>query len=288
VAVTIQGASYVLERLQMEIEGDLHRLGLFYRIFTRAKSLDAVRQKIDRKNYSETGRTVTDLLGVRVVVYFADDAEIVDALLQRRFVENDRAVDDHGENVFGPTRFNATYHIPERLASYLHLPEAGKLIAKTFEVQLRTVLSEGWHEVEHDLRYKASEDWNGQDDLRRALNGILATVETCDWSMKRLFNELAHRHYKAGRWEAMVRHKFRLRISGSMSQEVGQLIGSRRRLARELFRTDRLGLLHSILENDIELPLTMDNVCFLANWFAVRDQELSALAPHLLEVLPEA
>ena len=26
------------------------------------------------------------------------------------------------------------------------------LIDNTYEIQLRTVLSEGWHEVEHDLR----------------------------------------------------------------------------------------------------------------------------------------
>ncbi|MBK7959276.1 MAG: hypothetical protein IPK03_14995 [Bacteroidetes bacterium] len=29
------------------------------------------------------------------------------------------------------------------------------LVDSTFEVQLRTILSEGWHEIDHDLRYKS-------------------------------------------------------------------------------------------------------------------------------------
>ena len=53
------------------------------------------------------------------------------------------------------------------------LPEGFKgRIEPTFKIQIRTVFSEGWHEVEHDLRYKCKDDWEGCELYSHTLNGI--------------------------------------------------------------------------------------------------------------------
>ncbi|WP_202796549.1 hypothetical protein, partial [Thermophagus xiamenensis] len=64
------------------------------------------------------------------------------------------------------------------------------MIDNTFEVQLRTILSEGWHEVDHSLRYKCKDDWKDYPDQERLLNGIYAALETNDSTLKSLFREI--------------------------------------------------------------------------------------------------
>ena len=53
---------------------------------------------------------------------------------------------------------------------------------------------EGWHEIEHDMRYKTNfaDDafWKGNPDLSRILNCIVANLELCDWSMIHLFDQI--------------------------------------------------------------------------------------------------
>ena len=85
-------------------------------------------------------------------------------------------------------------------------------IDKTFEVQVRTTFSEGWHEVDHDVRYKHKEEWEEHYEFSRELNGIYATLEICDRSMVNLLERLAYKNYKNMQIEAMLRNKFRLRF----------------------------------------------------------------------------
>jgi ppGpp synthetase/RelA/SpoT-type nucleotidyltranferase len=100
--------------------------------------------------------------------------------LEREFLidRTSSTVDLPKTDQFAVTRHNLIFKIPE-----LHLEDTKKAIGnapidETFEIQLRSILSEGWHEVEHDLRYKSKKNWETQDDLSRALNGIIATIET--------------------------------------------------------------------------------------------------------------
>ena len=65
-------------------------------------------------------------------------------------------------------------------------------IDATFEVQLRTISFEGWHEIEHDMRYKSpygDDFW--REDLSRTLNSVLANLELCDWTTLNVFEKLA-------------------------------------------------------------------------------------------------
>ena len=93
------------------------------------------------------------------------------------------------------------------------LPEQYRdCIEPTYELQIRTVFSEGWHEVEHDLRYKCHEDWAGCESYSRALNGIIATLETAEWNMKAIFATMARDNFRHSNYTAMLRNKFHLKF----------------------------------------------------------------------------
>jgi hypothetical protein len=55
-------------------------------------------------------------------------------------------------------------------------------------------------------------DWEGNEVESRKLNGIYATLETSEWTMIKIFDELAYKHYKKN-WNSMLRQKFRLRLT---------------------------------------------------------------------------
>ena len=135
-------------------------------------------------------------------------------------------------------------------------------IDQTIEIQIRTVLSEGWHEVEHDLRYKCSDDWKEVPEKRRTLNGTLGALETAEWAMMSLFDGLAYHHYRAKGWEAMLRHKFRLRLQdGSLLHEdIHRLLTDDTDLAKRLWRADRARLLKRVACSGLEIPWTFDNL----------------------------
>jgi putative GTP pyrophosphokinase len=256
----------IARELVRELDELLSQIGFFCRVFGRVKAHHSVYAKILKKNYS-ANRPLEDYVGVRVTAYFADDCDNIQDLIRQKYVVKSETVDPIDKETFRPVRLNMVCQLGGRHSDEVRQTWPGQPVAPTFEVQIRTVLAEGWYEVEHDLRYKAMDDWEGHDAESRHLNGIMATLETADRGMLMLFEGLAHQHYKRGLWDAMLRHRFRLRIAGNLSGIVRSILESDKDLAKALFRVDRqalIGTLMSMAVGGTALPLTADNVCFIA------------------------
>jgi hypothetical protein len=150
-------------------------------------------------------------------------------------------------------------------------------------------LSEGWHEVEHDLRYKCQEDWENYGDLGRALNGIFASLETSDWGMMKVFETLAYRHYKAGEWTQMIRTKFRLRSESGLSKELIDVLRLYPETGKKIFRINRKTFLDTIINHKIEMPITADNIVYLGNYRFVGSPEINDVTPQpILDIFVNA
>jgi ppGpp synthetase/RelA/SpoT-type nucleotidyltranferase len=273
----------IARELGREIESALFRLGILGRVFSRSKSGRSIAEKLGKKRevYITHGKKMQDLFGVRVAVYFSDDSEIAQQVVRARYQFESESIDLPSQSIFGPTRCNLVFRLPDELAQQSDLLRREQLIDSTFEVQFRTVLSEGWHEVEHDLRYKRSTEWANHPDLDRALNGIIATLETCDWSMLKIFDDLAWRHYKDGEYAALIQAKFRLRLQapGTLAPAVINLLRSEPELVKALFRVERASLLSAMIVLDVDFPLSVPNIIFLCNRLFIGDFRLTALEP---------
>ena len=149
----------------------------------------------------------------------------------------------------------------------------------SFEVQIRTILSEGWHEVDHDLRYKCEQDWIGLDAENRALNGVYATLETSEWTLLKLFEDLSYTHYKSGNIKAMLQNKFRLRIKDSpRDSAIIEILKKRPELAKSIFRYDRSRFFSSIGARPA-VPITLANIVYIVNLDELNDKELFDIMP---------
>ncbi|MEZ9848776.1 hypothetical protein AB4402_08820 [Vibrio breoganii] len=274
----------LVKRLQTDIENELDRLGLLFRVFSRAKSHESIVKKIEMKGedyYSANGKKIQDLFGVRIALYFPDDINIARQALEKLYPLVSEEVDPHDATQFQAIRCNFVFTLPNVIAEDSQIIRSNVLVDRTFEVQLRTILSEGWHEVEHDLRYKCKEDWEDHGDLSRALNGIYASLETSDWGMTRLFEDLTYRHYKAKEWAPMLRNKFRLRAGNDLNPELKKII-DQDDLGKSLYRLDRTKLILQILTKGIRFPLTMNTLVYIANYYYIKDSRISDITPRAL------
>lgn len=275
--------SHIAEEIRRDIEELLSGVGLLFRVFARGKSSVSLERKLQKEpgKYSISGKLIQDVIGVRVALYFPDDISIVKSILESKFKLNPSAstIDAPGSDQFSVTRYNLVFHLPIESTENFKRINKDTPIDTTFEVQLRSILSEGWHEVEHDLRYKAKDDWIGHDDLSRVLNGIVAILETSEWSMGKIFDELAHRHYKAKNWNGMLPSLLRMRLRGSISQDIADALNSNATAAKDLSRIDRAKLLNSLSRTKPKIPVTADNVIFLWNSTGPRHKCLTSITP---------
>lgn len=268
------------------IEEILGGVGIFFRIFYRGKSSDSLQKKIDKNpgKYGES-KKIQDLIGIRVCLYFSDDIDLVKDLISKKFEydHSSSTIDLPGETEFGPTRYNLIFKLPDALKQAMEVPASIRpVVDLTFEVQIRTVLSEGWHEVEHDLRYKYPNDWNDGDLASRAFNGVFAALETSEWTMLKILDDQAHSHYKNRDWKAMLRSKFRLRFSDqTIDQKLISWLDSSPNDAKNIFRASREDVISYIVELG-RMPVTMNNILYLYNWRVIKNTSILDITPSYL------
>jgi len=282
------GAISILEEIERRVRRHLDGVGLCYFLTSRAKSDDSRLKKLASKRelYSTNGKRMQDYFGVRVVTYYPDDIEVAHRCVSKAFVQDGTTIDQRDENSFGPQRYNVVFRLPDSDAEFFRQP-GFELVDTTVEVQFRTVFSEGWHEVEHDRRYKRSRDWEGAGELRRTFNGLAATLETCDTMLLKVLHDLAYLHYKAGNWEAVVSHKFRLRLAtDELSAPIVDLLNGDPVLAKSLFRADRAAFLKRLVRHTPSpLPLNANNLVFLVNRLQLKSKTLAAIEPPMVRRL---
>ena len=275
-----------LERIATQLTSDisksLSRCGLMFRIFSRVKTESSIRHKLEVK-YASKKTMIQDMIGMRIVVYFQDDVDVL-ALYYSVGDVVKKSIDEFDSSTFRPQRLNITSRIPAEMTEefYAALPEQFRdCVEPTYEIQIRTVFSEGWHEVEHDLRYKCKEDWEGCESYSRALNGVIATLETAEWNMKSLFADMARHNFRHSNYTAMLRNKFHLRFkSEALSENLNIYLNEHRHLAEDLLNADRLIVVYTMLTHKADFALTYDNLLFLINRIEMMDFDLMAMEPE--------
>lgn len=285
----MSAAESILKDIESQLETNLIKSGLMFHIFSRVKSIDSIEKKMAKKAdlYRQNGKKMQDFLALRITLYFNDDVEIVHQYFKNQSNYVDESVDAAEVDRFHPKRLNIILRIPDNRKEDMKVALAQTsykdLIDDTYEVQIRTILSEGWHEVEHDLRYKCQEEWIDYDEESRLLNGIYATLESAEWSMSALFDRLSYSYYKNGNWNSMMRNKMRLRFRDkSFSEDLIKFLNTNKEIAKSIFRANRDKVMMQMLEKGFSFPLTYDTIAHVINYIEVGNRELLQLADNVL------
>ncbi len=145
----------------------------------RTKTASSFAEKIIRKNkYDDPLNEVTDLVGLRTILYDPADCVAVGELIGEEFaVDIDNSPRSSVED--DPTRFGyVTHHYVVRLSP----DRSARLEYVRFadyqaEIQVRTVMQHAWAAVDHKIRYKAPDLPAG---LRHQLLRLNALIELAD------------------------------------------------------------------------------------------------------------
>lgn len=278
----------LIERhLRARLVEELSRTRLLFRIFSRVKETASIQEKFARKNYKARQRKMQDLIGFRITTYFSDDLKIVVELCRKLFEVVELLYDTPNTEEFKPLRKNMVCRLPDVQNSIFQEVARSnsdyELIDNTFEIQFRTTLSEGWHEVEHLMRYKCKEDWAELTEESRMLNGIYASLETNDQALKALFDDISYRHYRSKKWEAMIRNKLRLRFdSKHLSKEIVDYLNENPKVGKELFKLDRIAVIQVYINSSLSFPATFDNWMFFINYTFLKDDFILSKTPESL------
>jgi ppGpp synthetase/RelA/SpoT-type nucleotidyltranferase len=280
---------HIIGQIHSSIEEDLLRIGLFFRVFARVKSRESIAKKLSEKQeeYTAEHRKMQDAFGLRIVVYFNDDIESARLAVNKTYNERsqDSSIDELLDEKFGPTKYNVIYDLPNELSRVSTIINQSELIDNTFEVQYRTILSEGWHEVEHDLRYKCKKEWKGYTKHSRSLNGIYATLENSDQSMINIINDLAYRNYKNKEWNALIRNSLRIRfLDSDLSNEIKDIFSKDPIIGRTVLNIDRYLFLKALIRTGYDLPLSQSNIIFFINRVFIRNDNLMRLENDTLRL----
>ncbi len=140
-------------------EGLMKKEGIKYAsAMFRIKDSGSLSEKIHRKGDKYKALPdITDIGGVRIITYYADDVDRVAELIEREFnVDKENSIDKRKTlepNVFGYLSLHYVICLDDRRAA---LPEYENLGSLKIEVQIRSILQHSWAEMEHDLGYKSN------------------------------------------------------------------------------------------------------------------------------------
>ena len=276
----------VEQDLKRIISDRLEQCGLYFRVFSRTKTAASMARKFDLKEYGEDHK-LQDLVGVRINVYFDDDVEICRNIMEHTFEVIEWSTSTRTEDEFKPIKLNGVFRLPEYLRAKISPETWDMYIDNTFEIQLKTMFFEGWHEIEHDMRYKEEELWKDNPGFLRFFNSILATLELCDKSMVSLFEDLGHELYKNGNWTDMIRSHFRLKMGDApLYPEVERLLTEDQQktvdsIAKRIYKTSKSTLIDLLLRRGRRVPINVNTIIALLNDGLFHDERLQALMQEM-------
>lgn len=178
------------EELTRRLKGALKEEGCWGEVSARAKDMDSLIRKLIKKPH-HTYESLGDKCGVRVIVRYKSEVDVVLKLAQRAFhcgePENTAERLDHNKVGYLSTHVDVRLYNDDSLASAFP-PESF-----CAELQIRSLAQHLWSEMSHDAVYKNDEGLvRLAGPLKRRVFLLAGAIEIADNEFDRLNSEMPH------------------------------------------------------------------------------------------------
>lgn len=172
----------------------------FLNVQSRVKTSESAGRKLERKNYADPLAEMTDILGIRIIVYLNSDIDKVENSLRELFeVDDQRSIDKRKSQRVDQVGYRSLHLICKLGNSRKSLPEYADYFEHCFEIQVRTALEHAWAEIEHKQNYKSQSQHSLPSELQRRLMIISGTLELVDQELSSIAAQSSEYHRKIQR-----------------------------------------------------------------------------------------
>ena len=164
-----------------------HGIALSIPLQRRIKSWSSISEKLERKTLKLPSlKSLSDLVGLRIIVQFTRDVETIRNLLRSEFkvLEEYDSGKQLKEDQFGYSSIHFVVELPEL---WLSVPTMASMRGLRAEVQLRTTAQHIWAAASHTLQYK--NEMSIPLPIRRAIHRVSALLETVDLEFDRVLQQ---------------------------------------------------------------------------------------------------
>lgn len=165
-------------------------------ITSRLKGRKSLAGKVAKNDASyECLADVTDLVGLRVTTYFAEDVDHVAAAIAEEFdIDPTNSVDKRRSLAADRFGYLSLHHVLSLKDSRCELTEYKAFKGLKVELQTRSILQHAWAEIEHDLGYKS--EIEVPQHIRRRFALVAGLLELADREFGGIREELEN--YREG------------------------------------------------------------------------------------------
>lgn len=163
----------------------------FLTVSHRTKNRTGVLEKIERKGYRDPTKQLTDISGIRIVVYFESDVRRVSEVISNSFrIDTENSINRDELLSVNQNGYRSTHYVCDVGPTRSTLPEFEGMSDLKFEFQIRTILQHAWAELAHDRNYKLNSSL--PREMERQLYLYAGMLEIADKGFDQLSTQIDH------------------------------------------------------------------------------------------------
>ena len=179
---------YAKKMLETELDILIHSFELKHgytpveHMKSRIKSISSIQKKLERRGYSYTEENiekhVTDVIGVRIVVWFLSDVYDIVSLITN---STNIILKERRDYIANPKESGySSYHLIVRIPVYIEKEESKMKL----EIQIRSLAMDFWASLEHKINYKY--DKQVPKNIQKELKDCAKMTQKLDKKMSNL------------------------------------------------------------------------------------------------------